>query len=253
MPLTSAEVERYARHIVLRELGGPGQSRLKDASVLVVGAGGLGGPASLYLVAAGVGRIVLMDADTVSLSNLQRQILFATDEIGRSKAEAGAARLSAINPEIVVEARAEMLDEANAADALAGIDLVVDGLDSYEARFALNAARHAAKIPMASGAIERFSGQVAVFDSGRDPDSPCYRCLVRDIPPDAATCAQVGVVGAMAGLVGSWIALEAIKTITGAGETLSGRLLMIDGLSGEAHTARLRPDPECPVCGGGHG
>jgi molybdopterin/thiamine biosynthesis adenylyltransferase len=234
---------------VLRELGGPGQARLKAARALVVGAGGLGAPAALYLAAAGVGRIVLMDADTVSLSNLQRQILFATDDIGQSKAQRGAARLAALNPEIEVIADPRMLDEDNAQEAVADVDVVVDGLDSYGARFILNAARHRARVPMVSGAIERFSGQVAVFDSGRDPESPCYRCLVREAPPDAASCAQVGVVGAMAGVVGSWIALETIKLLTGAGEILSGRLLMIDGLSGEARAARLRPDPACPVCG----
>lgn len=251
MSLSAGEVERYARHIVLRELGGPGQARLKASHALLVGAGGLGGPAALYLAAAGVGRITLMDADTVSLSNLQRQILFATPDLDRGKAEAGADRLRAINPEIEVIADPRMLDETNADAALAGVDVVLDGLDSYAARFALNAARHRAKIPMVSGAVERFSGQVSVFDSGRDADSPCYRCLVRDAPPDAATCAQVGVVGAMAGVVGTFMALETIKLLTGAGEPLSGRLLMIDGLSGEARTARLRPDPSCPVCGQG--
>lgn len=250
MMLSDEELERYARHIVLREVGGPGQARLRAASALVVGAGGLGGPVAMYLAAAGVGRLVLMDADTVSLSNLQRQIQFASADIGRPKAEAAAERLSAINPHVVVEARAEMLTEANAAAALAGMDLALDGLDSYSARFALNAARHAARIPMVSGAIERFAGQVAVFDSGRTPGAPCYRCLVREAPPDADTCAQVGVVGAMAGLVGSWMALEAIKILAGAGEPLTGRLLMIDGLAGEARTARLSADPECPVCGG---
>jgi molybdopterin/thiamine biosynthesis adenylyltransferase len=250
MSLSPGEVERYARHIVLRELGGPGQARLKESHALLVGAGGLGGPAALYLAASGVGRITLMDADTVSLSNLQRQILFATSDLDRGKAEAGAERLRAINPEIEVIADPRMLNETNAGEALAGVDVVLDGLDSYAARFALNAARHRAKIPMVSGAVERFSGQVSVFDSGRDADSPCYRCLVREAPPDAATCAQVGVVGAMAGVVGTFMALEAIKLLSGAGETLSGRLLMIDGLSGEARTARLRPDPDCPVCGG---
>lgn len=251
MSLAPQEVERYARHIVLRELGGPGQARLKAARILIVGAGGLGGPAAMYLAAAGVGRITLMDADAVSLSNLQRQILFATSDVGRSKAEAGAERLAGLNPEIAAIADPRMLDESNADAALQDIDLVVDGLDSYAARFALNAARHRAKIPLVSGAVERFSGQVAVFDSGRDPQSPCYQCLVREAPPDAATCAQVGVVGAMAGVVGTFLALETVKVLTGAGEPLSGRLLMIDGLSGEARTARLQPDPDCPVCGGG--
>lgn len=250
MSLSASEVERYARHIVLREIGGPGQNRLRAARVLIVGAGGLGGPAALYLAAAGIGHIVLMDGDAVSLSNLQRQVLFVTEDVGKPKTETGARRLAALNPEIVVESRAEMLTEANADGAVAGMDLVLDALDSYDPRFALNAARHRAGVPLVSGAVERFSGQVAVFDSGRDPGSPCYRCLVPEAPPDAATCAQVGVVGAMAGIVGCWMALEAVKLIAGAGESLSGRLLTIDGLSGETRTARLRPDPACPVCGG---
>ncbi len=248
MSLSPGEIERYARHIVLRELGGPGQNRLKSARVLIVGAGGLGAPAALYLAAAGVGRIVLMDGDTVALSNLQRQILYATADLDRNKAEAGAERLAALNPDITVEARAEMLDERNADETLAGMDVVLDALDSFEPRFLLNEAALRARAPLVSGAVERFSGQVAVFDP-RDPASPCYRCLTPEAPPDAASCAQMGVLGAVAGIVGAWMALETVKLLTGAGETLAGRLVLIDGLSGEARAVRLPRDPQCPACG----
>lgn len=250
MSFTPEEIERYARHIVLRELGGPGQSRLKSAHVLMVGAGGLGCPAAQYLAAAGVGTLTLMDADTVSLSNLQRQILFSTADVGRLKVEAAADRLRAINPHVDVRPRAQMLTPENAAEAFAGVDVVVEGLDSFDARFVVNAACRAHRLPLVSGAVERFSGQVAIFDAGRDADAPCYRCLTPHVPPGVAGCAQVGVVGAMAGVVGTWMALETVKLLTGAGETLSGRLLMLDGLSGETRTARLRRDPDCPECGG---
>jgi len=253
--LSLDELERYARHIVLKEIGGPGQQALKRARVLIVGAGGLGSPAALYLAAAGAGAIILADDDAVSLNNLQRQILFTTDEAGAPKAEAGAARLAALNPHVAVETITERLDAAGAAEAVARADIVLDGSDNYQTRFAVNAACHTAGKPLVSGAVERFSGQVAVFRSGlakeAETRSPCYRCLVPDIPPDAETCAQIGVAGPAAGVIGSWMALEAIKLITGAGQPLDGRLAIFDGLAGTARTIALPPDPACPVCGGG--
>lgn len=246
MSFSDDEVERYARHLVLAEIGGPGQQRLARARVLIVGLGGVGGPAALYLAAAGVGRLSLIDGDTVALSNLQRQILFDGEDIGRSKVEAGAERLGALNPHINIATHREALTPANAAALINGHDAVIDGTDDFRTRFVVNAACVAAKIPLISGALGRWTGQVGVF-TGR----PCYRCLVPDIPPDAETCARVGVVGALAGIVGAMTALEAIKLITGAGDPLAGRLLLYDGLAGSSRTVRVAADPGCPVCGQG--
>ena len=237
------EVERYARHLVLSEVGGPGQQKLARARVLIVGAGGVGGPAALYLTAAGLGRIGLVDADKVSLSNLQRQIQFATDDIGRSKVEASAERLAAINPHVVVQTHPVMLTDATAADLVADYDIVLDGTDDFATRFAVNAACVAAGVPLVSGALGRWDGQVAVFDG-----QPCYQCLVPDMPPDAETCSRVGVVGALAGVIGSMAALEVVKLITGAGEPLIGRLMLYDGLHATARTVKIAADPSCPVC-----
>jgi len=237
------DVERYARHLVLAEIGGPGQQRLAASRVLIVGAGGVGGPAALYLVAAGVGTLGLIDPDTVALSNLQRQILFTGEDIGRLKVEAGARHLAALNPRTRIETHAEPLSPANAASRTAGYDLVLDGTDDFNTRFTVNAACVAAGVPLVSGALGRWSGQVGVF-SGK----PCYRCLVPEIPPEAETCARVGVVGALAGIVGAMAALEVIKIITGAGDPLTGRLMLYEGLSATARTVRITADPDCPVC-----
>ena len=244
MPFTDAEVERYARHLVLKEVGGPGQQALQAARVLIVGAGGLGAPAALYLAAAGVGRIGLTDGDTVALSNLQRQVLFETDDVGKPKTEAAAERLAALNPHVAVVAHPCRLTADNAAEVIADYDLVLDGTDDFETRFAVNAACVALTRPLVSGAIGRWSGQVGVFE-GR----PCYRCLVPETPPDAETCAVVGVVGALAGVIGSAMAMEAIKLITRAGAPLVGRLLLYDGLNAETRVVRVGADPDCPVCG----
>ncbi|WP_332678007.1 HesA/MoeB/ThiF family protein [Brevundimonas sp.] len=246
MSFSDDEIERYARHLVLAEVGGPGQQRLKAARVGLVGMGGVGGPAALYLAAAGVGTLRLIDDDAVGLSNLQRQIAFATADVGRSKVEAGAEALGALNPHVRIEPAAERLGPDNAARLIQGCDVVLDGTDDFAARFAVNAACVAAGIPLVSGALGRWSGQVGVF-TGR----PCYRCLVADGPPDAETCARVGVVGALAGVVGSMAALEAIKLITGAGEPLTGRLLIYDGLAGAARTVTVGADPGCPTCSPG--
>ena len=246
MSFSDEEVERYARHLVLREIGGPGQQALKAASVLIIGAGALGAPAALYLAAAGVGRLGLVDADTVALSNLQRQVLFTTADVGRSKVAAAADGWLGLNPNVVLEPHPVMLDTANARALVSGYDLVLDGTDDFATRFAVNAACVAEGKTLVSGAIGRWTGQVGVF-AGR----PCYQCLVSEIPPDAETCALVGVVGALAGVVGSMMALEAIKRITRAGEPLTGRLWVYDGLGGESRTVRVGADPACPVCGGG--
>lgn len=245
MIFSEDEVERYARHLVLSEIGGPGQQALKRARVLIVGAGGVGAPAALYLAAAGVGTLGLIDDDVVSLSNLQRQILFSTTETGRPKVEAAAARLGALNPHVAIRTFPERITPANAAGRIQDFDIVLDGTDDFETRLAVNAACVATAKPLVSGALGRWSGQVGVF-RGR----PCYQCLVPEIPPDAETCARVGVVGALAGVIGSMAALEAIKVITGAGDSLTGRLMIYDGLAATARTVRVTADPHCLVCGG---
>ena len=245
MTFSDDEIERYARHLVLVEVGGPGQQRLKAARVGLIGLGGVGAPAALYLAAAGIGTLRLIDDDTVALSNLQRQIAFDVADIGRPKAEAGAEALTALNPHVRVEPFAGRLTGATAARLVEGCDVVVDGTDDFETRFAVNAACVAARIPLVSGALGRWNGQVGVF-TGR----PCYRCLVPGAPPEAETCARVGVIGALAGVVGSMVALEAIKLIAGAGQPLAGRLLIYDGLAGTARTVTVAADPDCPVCAG---
>lgn len=244
MAFSEAEVERYARHLVLREIGGPGQQKLKAASVLIVGAGGLGAPVALYLAAAGVGRIGLADPDTAALSNLQRQIIYSTADIGRLKVEAAADHMLALNPDIVVETHPVTVTPDNAAALVAGYDLVLDGTDDFATRFAVSQACVATSRTLVSGAIARWTGQVGVF-AGK----PCYRCLVPDVPPDAETCVSVGVVGALGGVIGSMMALEAVKIIAGAGDPLTGRLLIYDALAAETRTVRIGADPECPVCG----
>lgn len=244
MTFSDAEVERYARHLVLREIGGPGQQRLKAAKVLIVGAGGLGAPAALYLAAAGVGRLILVDPDAVDASNLQRQVLYTEGDVGVAKVDAAMGRLAALNRHVAVEGVQARLDEANARALVARADLVLDGTDDFATRFAVNAACCAEGKTLVSGAIGRWTGQVGVF-----PGQPCYRCLVPEIPPDAETCAAVGVVGALAGVVGSMMALEAIKLIAGAGEALEGRLMLYDALNAETRTVKIGADPECEVCG----
>ncbi|HEY3950121.1 molybdopterin-synthase adenylyltransferase MoeB [Phenylobacterium sp.] len=242
------EIERYARHLVLREVGGPGQQRLKAARVLIVGAGGLGAPAALYLAAAGVGRLTLADPDTVERSNLQRQVLYAEADIGHPKARAATARLKALNPHIEVHGLDGCFDNATADVLCSEADIVLDGTDDFSVRYAVNAACVRHGLPLVSGAIGRWTGQVGVFHA-----RPCYRCLVPEIPPDAETCTAVGVVGALAGVIGSMMALEAIKLIVDAGAPLSGRLLIYDALAAETRTVKVGADPECPVCGGGAG
>ncbi len=243
MTFSDDEIERYARHLMLAEVGGPGQQRLKAARVALVGLGGIGAPAGLYLAAAGVGTLRLIDDDAVSLSNLQRQILFQTADVDRPKVEVGVERLTALNPHVRIEARSQRLNSQNAVTLLADCDVVIDGTDDFETRFIVNAASVRAGVPLVSGALGRWSGQVSVF-SGR----PCYQCLVPETPPDAETCARVGVVGALAGVIGALAAMEAIKLISQAGEPLTGRLLIYDGLGASTRVVAVAPDPHCPTC-----
>ncbi len=247
--LSDDELDRYQRHIVLREVGGGGQAKLKGATVAVVGAGGLGSPCLQYLVAAGVGRITLIDDDVVSLSNLQRQLLFGTADVGRPKVEAAAERCRALNPHVVVEPLAVRVTGETAASLLARHDLVADGCDNFQTRDAVNRACVALGIPLVSAAIGPFEGQLGVF-AGHLPDAPCWTCFA-GVPEDVpwTSCADAGVLGAVAGLVGAAQALEVLRLITGFGESRVGRLWLYDGLGVAARSIRVPKDPGCPVCG----
>ena len=239
------ELDRYARHIVLREIGGRGQALLKNASVAVIGAGGLGSPCLLYLAAAGVGRLTLIDDDNVSLSNLQRQVLFSTADTGRAKVEAAEERLAALNPHVAVTPLATRLDAGNATALLAGHSIIADGCDSFATRLAVSDAAQALRIPLVSGAVGPFDGQLATF-RGWEDGQPCYRCFVGDMADrPEQSCAETGVLGALTGIIGAMMALEVIREITGFGESLAGRLLLYDALGARTRTVRLPRDPAC--------
>jgi adenylyltransferase/sulfurtransferase len=245
--MDEARILRYSRQILLPEIDVHGQQKLLDASVAVFGLGGLGSPVALYLAAAGVGRLVLVDFDTVELSNLQRQIIHLTRDLGRPKVESAREKLKALNPDTQVEVDTRLL-EGEALDALiGGVDLVVDGTDNFPTRFGINAACLRQRKPLVSGAAIRFEGQVSVYFPGQ-AESPCYRCLYDDGGGANETCAQTGVVAPLLGIVGSVQALEALKVLIGIGTPLQGRLLLLDGLQMEWQTMRFRRDPRCPVC-----
>ena len=248
--LSDEEVDRYARHLVLREIGGTGQAKIRAARVLMVGMGGLGSPSALYLAAAGVGTIGLVDDDTVSLSNLQRQILFRSADVGRGKVDAGAAALKALNSGVQVNLHPLRIGNDNAAALIAGYDIVADGSDNFATRFLLNDACYAAQKPLVSAAVTEFEGQLATY-KGWLPDCPCYRCLFPAPPPPGTvpSCSETGVLGAAAGVMGSLQALEILKEIAGIGTGLAGKILTYKALSAEFRTARLPPDPACPLCG----
>jgi adenylyltransferase/sulfurtransferase len=249
LELTDALLLRYSRHILLPEIGVAGQLRICEASVLIVGAGGLGCPVALYLGAAGVGRLALADGDTVDLTNLQRQIGHATAEVGANKADSLARSVRAINPEIDVRALCGMLGGSSLMEAVEAADLVVDASDNFATRHAVNRACVQLGKPLVSGAAIGFSGQLAVFDSCR-ADSPCYHCLFPDHAAEPEVrCAEAGVVSPLVGVIGSMQALEALKYLVGAGEPLIGRLLLWDGLCADARVMKVPRDPACPVCG----
>lgn len=250
MTLGDDQLDRYARHIVLREIGGAGQSRLLAAHVAVIGAGGIGCPALTYLAAAGVGRLTVIDDDLVDLSNLQRQPLFATADIGRGKADVAAERLRALNPDVSVVPVAERLDRANAARLLGETDVVLDGCDNFATRLIVSDHCTAARITLVSAAIGQFQGQIGTF-TGWEPDKPCYRCFVGDAhdADDCDSCAEQGVLGAMAGLVGSFAAMEAIRALTGFGPDQAGKLHLVDGLTPAMRTLNLPKDAACRACG----
>ena len=251
MEFTDEQIERYARHIVLKEVGGVGQQRLLRAKVLVIGAGGLGCPIALYLAAAGVGTIGIVDDDVVSLSNLQRQIAHATARIGTSKTESAAATLTAINPDVCVVEHRTRINAENAAKLIAAYDLVADGSDNFATRFLANDSCYFARKPLVTAAIAQFDGQLATFKAYQEGDHPCYRCVFRDAPQGDFDegCARDGVLGALAGVMGSLQAVEVLKELLGIGESLSGSLTIYDGLGGRFHRMAVRRDPECPLCG----
>jgi len=248
LPLSPVELVRYARHLTLPEVGSAGQERLRQARVLLVGAGGLGSPAALYLAAAGVGTLGVVDGDAVELSNLQRQILHSTDALGRPKTESARERIQGLNPEVRVEAHQLRLDASNALDILAGYDLCLDGSDNFPTRYLVNDASVLLGKPYVYGSNFRFDGQVSVFGAR---GGPCYRCLFADPPPPdlVPNCAEAGVLGVLPGLIGSLQALEAIKWIVGTGESLVGRLLLVDALRVRFRELSVTRDPECRICG----
>jgi adenylyltransferase/sulfurtransferase len=251
MTFTDDELERYARHIVLREVGGPGQAKLKAARVLVVGAGGLGSPVILYLAAAGVGTIGIVDADTVSLSNLQRQIAHRTADAGRLKTESASDSARAINPGVIIEPHALRITAQNAADLIGRYDIVADGSDNFETRFLLNDACFAAKKTLVSAAVTEFDGQLATYKAyDRSGEFPCYRCLFPEPPAPGIvpSCTEAGILGAAAGVMGTLQALEVIKEILGLGESLAGQLLIYDALATRFRKVRMKPDPACRLC-----
>jgi adenylyltransferase/sulfurtransferase len=246
--LTPEETLRYHRQIILPQVGIEGQKQLKHASILLVGAGGLGSPAALYLAAAGVGRLGVVDDDVVELSNLQRQVLHDTPSVGRAKTESAHRRIARINPDVQVEEHPVRLDADNALRILRGWDVVVDGSDNFPTRYLVNDACVLLGIPFVYGAIFRFEGQASVF---AHQGGPCYRCLFRDPPPPemVPSCAEAGVLGVLPGLVGTVQATEAIKLVLGIGDSLIGRLLLVDTLRMEFREVELQRDPDCAVCG----
>lgn len=248
-PFTKTELTRYARHIVLREIGGPGQKKLKEARVLVVGAGGLGAPALLYLAAAGVGTIGVIDDDDVDNSNLQRQVIHKQAAIGSPKVQSAKAEMEAQNPAIIVLPYQRRMTSEIAAELIADFDLVLDGTDNFTTRYLVNSAATVAGTPLISGALSQWEGQISLFDPARG--GPCYECIFPEEPAPglAPTCAEAGVVGPLPGVIGSMMAVEAIKHITGAGETLRGRMLIYDALYGEVRIIRLSKRADCPACG----
>jgi molybdopterin-synthase adenylyltransferase len=248
MSFSETDLERYARHIVLREVGGTGQAKIAAAKVLVIGAGGLGSPVILYLAAAGVGTIGIVDFDAVSLSNLQRQIAHRTADIGRLKTDSARDSALALNPHVTIVPHRVKLTEENASALISQYDIVADGSDNFATRHLIADTCHFEGKTLVSAAVAEFSGQLATF---KPEGRPCYRCFLPEAPPMGAVrpCTEAGVLGAAAGVMGTLQALEILKEITGAGETLAGRLLIYDALDTRFRTVTLKADPDCPLCG----
>jgi molybdopterin-synthase adenylyltransferase len=255
MELTEAQFHRYARHLILDEIGEEGQEKLLASRVLIVGAGGLGSPLLLYLAAAGIGTIGVIDHDRVDLTNLQRQIAHGTADIGRPKVESGRDAAGRLNPDVRVEALPLRLTPENALDIVAGYDIVADGSDNFTTRYALTEACLRARKPLVGAALSPFEGQLSTFKPYLGPPHPCYRCLFREAPPGdlIPRCATAGILGAVAGVLGTLQAVEVLKEILGLGESLSGTLLIYDALRSSFHKVRFGRDESCPTCGGGAG
>lgn len=241
-------IERYSRHIILAEVGGEGQQKIGKAKVIILGAGGLGSPAALYLAAAGVGEIGIVDNDEVDLSNLQRQVLHHTTDIGRPKIDSASEKLSAINPDIKIKTYKTFVNSTNIMDIISDYDIIVDGTDNFPTRFLVNDAAVMAKKPLVHGAILRFDGQAFTV---LPHEGPCYRCIFREPPPPGSVpnCSQAGILGAVAGIIGTIQATEVLKLIIDKGKVLSGRLLILDALDMTFRETRIRKDPDCPICG----
>ncbi len=252
LDFTEDQIQRYARHILLKEVGGKGQARLLGSKVLVVGAGGLGSPLLLYLAAAGIGTIGVVDDDVVDLSNLQRQIVHSTAAVGRPKVDSAAETVAAVNPDVNVIKHQGRVTAANALELVSGYDVVADGSDNFPTRFLVNDACYFAGTTLVSGAILRFDGQVATYKA-HEPgeDRPCYRCIFREPPPPGQipSCAEAGVLGALCGTVGSLQATEILKELLGVGETMAGKLLIYDALETTFRRIKARRDKGCPLCG----
>ncbi|MCL2259794.1 MAG: molybdopterin-synthase adenylyltransferase MoeB [Fibromonadales bacterium] len=248
MLLSNEQMERYSRHIILSEVGAKGQKKIIDAKVLIIGAGGLGAPAALYLAAAGVGTIGIVDADNVDLSNLQRQIIHTTPDVGKAKVLSAQETMNAVNPHITVNTYHEFVEASNIMDLIAGYDFILDGTDNFPAKFLINDACVLAKKPFSHAGIIRFKGQLMTYVPGK---GPCYRCVFREPPPPEAvpTCRQAGVIGAMGGVIGSLQAMEAIKYIIGKGDLLTGFLLTYDALKMDFRKVKLPKVSSCAVCG----
>lgn len=249
-PFASAELTRYARHMMLREVGGPGQKALKDARVLVIGAGGLGSPVLLYLAAAGVGVIGVIDGDEVDSSNLQRQVIHRDQDIGEPKVFSAERAMRAVNPFISVRPYHRMLDQNTAPQLFSEYDLIIDGTDGFDVRQMINAAAVAAGVPLIAGAISQWEGQLSLYHPAQE--GPCYACVFPNAPApgQAPTCAEAGVIGPLPGVIGTMMALEAVKYLTGAGDTLRGRMVIYDGLYGDSREVAIAARSDCAVCGG---
>jgi molybdopterin/thiamine biosynthesis adenylyltransferase len=252
MNFTEEQIQRYSRQIVLKEVGGKGQRKLREAKVFLVGAGGLSSPAALYLAAAGIGTLGIIDADRVDLSNLQRQILHTTPGVNRLKVESAGAMLSALNPDCTVRPYAELLTTQNVESLFRDYDLIIDGTDNFSTRYLVNDAAFFLNKPLVTGSIFRFEGQLTTFFSNRsDTPGPCYRCLYPEPPPPGVipSCQEAGVLGVLAGTIGVLQAVEALKLVLGIGQSLSGRLLTYDALAMTFRTLKIGRDPNCQLCG----
>jgi adenylyltransferase/sulfurtransferase len=249
MELRDDQLDRYAKHIILREIGGAGQRRLLGATVAVIGAGGIGSPGIQYLAAGGIGALRVIDDDVVSLDNLQRQVLFGTGDVGSLKVRQAGEAVGRLNPDVRFEGRAERLGSGNVAALLEGADVVLDGSDNFATRLVVSDHCTEARIPLVSAAIGQFQAQVGTF-RGWEPDKPCYRCFVGDAfdAEDCDTCSENGVLGAFAGLAGSWAAMEVVRALTGFGDDPAGKLHVFDGLKPEMRSIRIVKDPACSGC-----